>query len=192
MNEVQAIERMRLVLNAPEHMRAADPACMPLDRCRRIYDFELVAIFQHRHIVARDDGDDSKGRTVRFPAFAAAAGVVVRDIAFDADLDRLVLAFADEGSAGEAARTLFHSVVNRWVDMNGHGSFLLVFDVFDLEHDDRTDRFSLVHQIESLVDLFQFKDVCDHRIDLNLSVHVPVDDFWHVHRRTPYPSRPGR
>src|SRR6202521_708399 len=124
MNEVQAIERMRLVLNAPEHMRAADPACMPLDRRRRIYDFELVAVFQHRHIVARDDGDDSKGRTVRFPAFAAAASVVVRDIAFDADLDRLVLAFADKGSAGKVARTLLYSAVNRWMDVNSHRPIL--------------------------------------------------------------------
>jgi hypothetical protein len=47
--------------------------------------------------------------------------VVVGDVAFDADLDRLVLAFADKRSAGKIARTLFYSVVNRWVDMNSHG-----------------------------------------------------------------------
>src|SRR5882724_12222716 len=51
---------------------------------------------------------------------------------------------------------------------------------FGLEHDDRTDRLALVHQVESLVDLLQFEDVCDHRIDLNLSVHVPIDDFRHI------------
>src|SRR6267154_3828244 len=51
---------------------------------------------------------------------------------------------------------------------------------FGLENDDRTDRLALVHQIEALVDLLQFEDVRDHRIDLDLSVHVPVDDFRHV------------
>src|SRR5882757_1335118 len=49
-----------------------------------------------------------------------------------------------------------------------------------LEHDDRTDRLAFVHQIEALVDLLQFEDVRDHRVDLNLSVHVPIDDFRHI------------
>src|SRR6202049_317959 len=66
------------------------------------------------------------------------------------------------------------------MDMNSHGPILLVFDVFDLEHDDRTDRLALVHQIESLVDLLELEDVGDHRVDLDLAVHVPVDDFRHV------------
>ncbi len=37
-----------------------------------------------------------------------------------------------------------------------------------------------MHQIEALVDVLQFQDVGDHRIDLNLSVHVPVDDLRDV------------
>src|SRR6266550_4415767 len=60
----------------------------------------------------------------------------------------------------------------------GQSSFCLT--LLDSEHDDRTDRFALVHQIESLVDLFQLEDMGDHRIDLDLAVHVPVDDFRHV------------
>src|ERR1700736_5692360 len=55
-----------------------------------------------------------------------------------------------------------------------------LFDVFDLEHDDRTDRLAFVHQVESLVDLLQLEDVGYHRINLDLSVHVPVDDLRHV------------
>jgi hypothetical protein len=47
--------------------------------------------------------------------------MVVGDIAFDADLNRPVLALADQSSAGKAAGTLAHSIVNRWVDMNIHG-----------------------------------------------------------------------
>src|SRR5260370_34170784 len=52
--------------------------------------------------------------------------------------------------------------------------------VSQLEHDDRTDRLAFVHQIEALVDLLQFEDVRNHRVDLDLSVHVPIDDFRHV------------
>src|SRR5260221_11694788 len=49
-----------------------------------------------------------------------------------------------------------------------------------LVDDDRTDRLSFVHQIEALVDVLQLEDVGDHRVDLNLLVHVPVDDLRHV------------
>src|SRR5438874_7783927 len=59
-------------------------------------------------------------------------------------------------------------------------AILLVFDVFDSEHDDRTDRFAFVHQIEALVDFLELEDMGDHRIDLNLSVHVPVNDLRHI------------
>src|ERR1700736_788778 len=51
---------------------------------------------------------------------------------------------------------------------------------FDLEHDDRTDRLALVHQIESLVDVLKLEDMGNHRVDLDLAIHVPVDDFRHV------------
>src|SRR6202140_3855588 len=180
MDEVQAIERMRLVLDPAVHMRTANPASVPLDRRRCVDDVKLVAVLKNCHVVPWYNGDHRKGRAVGLPTFGAAAGVIVGDVALDADLDRLVLAFADKGSAGKAARTLLYSAINRRVDMNSHGSILLVFDVSDLEHDDRTDRLALVHQVESLVDLLQLEDVGDHRIDLDLSVHVPVDDFWHV------------
>src|SRR6476660_4807997 len=48
------------------------------------------------------------------------------------------------------------------------------------EHDDRTDRLAFVHQIEALVDFLQLEDMGDHRIDLDLSVHVPVNDLRHI------------
>src|SRR5882757_7166452 len=57
---------------------------------------------------------------------------------------------------------------------------LLVLYVLDSEYDDRSDRFAFVHQIKSLVDLLELEDMRDHRIDLDFSVHVPVDDFRHV------------
>src|SRR6266849_5225151 len=40
--------------------------------------------------------------------------------------------------------------------------------------------FACVHQIEGLVDLGERHGVRDHRVDLDLALHVPVDDFWHV------------
>src|SRR5262245_11531673 len=49
-----------------------------------------------------------------------------------------------------------------------------------LVHDDRADRLSLVHQIESFIDLIKLEHVGDHRIDLDFSVHVPVDDLRNV------------
>jgi hypothetical protein len=45
---------------------------------------------------------------------------------------------------------------------------------------DTADRFSLMHQIESLVDVGERHHVGDHRVDLDLAVHVPVDDFGHI------------
>src|SRR6266481_5097793 len=48
------------------------------------------------------------------------------------------------------------------------------------EYDDRTDRLAFVHQIEALVDFLQLEDMGDHRIDLDLSVHVPVNDLRHI------------
>src|SRR5882757_628796 len=132
MDEVKAVEGMRLVLDAAVHMRAAGLAGVSLDRRRGVDDLQLVAVFEHRHIFARHNGDHREDRPVGLPAFGAAAGMIVRDIALDADLDRPVLAFADQGAAAKAARAFLYATVNRWVDMNGHGSILLVFDVFGL------------------------------------------------------------
>src|SRR6516164_960627 len=47
-------------------------------------------------------------------------------------------------------------------------------------HHDAPDALALVHQVEPLVDVRQRHGVRDHRIDLDLALHVPVDDFRHV------------
>jgi hypothetical protein len=52
--------------------------------------------------------------------------MVVDDIALDADLHRVVRAFADQRAAGKAAGALLDAVVNRWVELDSHGSILLV------------------------------------------------------------------
>ena len=112
---------MPFVLDAAVHMRAASLAGVTLDRRRGVDDLELVAVFEHGDVVAGDHGDDRKGSALGLPAFGAAAGVVVGDISLDADLDRPVLAFADQRAAGKAAGAFFDAAINRWVDMNSHG-----------------------------------------------------------------------
>src|SRR4029077_1450759 len=47
-------------------------------------------------------------------------------------------------------------------------------------YDDAPDALAFVHQVEPLVDVRQWHGVSDHRVDLDLSLHVPVDDFRHV------------
>src|SRR5262249_53211677 len=47
-------------------------------------------------------------------------------------------------------------------------------------HHHAPDALALVHQVEPLVDVRQPHGVRDHRIDLDLALHVPVDDFRHV------------
>src|SRR5439155_18262982 len=49
-----------------------------------------------------------------------------------------------------------------------------------LEHHDRADRLAARHQIEAVVDAVERQLVGDQRVDLDLLVHVPVDDLWHV------------
>src|SRR6266568_4226696 len=126
MNEIEPIERMSLVLDAAVHMSAAGLAGVSLDSGRCINDVKLVAVFEHGHAIARDDGHDGESRSGRLPAFRATTGVVVGDVALDADLDRFVRAFADQGSARKVARSLFYAIVDRWVDVNSHGPILLV------------------------------------------------------------------
>src|SRR5260370_1264233 len=84
MDEVEAIERMRLVLDAPVHMGAADLAGVPLDRRRGVDDLKLVAVLKHAHAVAWHHRDHREGRPFGFPAFGAAASVDLGDIAIHA------------------------------------------------------------------------------------------------------------
>ena len=37
-----------------------------------------------------------------------------------------------------------------------------------------------MHEVEAAVDLVEAEQVGDHRIDLDLALHVLIDDFWHV------------
>src|SRR5688572_7065055 len=47
-------------------------------------------------------------------------------------------------------------------------------------HHHRTDRLAALHQLEAVVDVLELEPVRDQRVDLDLAVHVPVDDLRHV------------
>src|SRR5579871_1501877 len=101
MDEVEAVERMAGVLDAAVHMRAASLAGVALDHSGGVDDLQLVAVLQHRNVLPWHDGDDGEVCALRLPALGAAAGVVMGDVALDANLDGVVGAFADQGPSSE-------------------------------------------------------------------------------------------
>src|SRR5215831_9626248 len=46
--------------------------------------------------------------------------------------------------------------------------------------DDCSNRFALVHQIEPGIDPIERQHVRDQIVDVDLAVHVPVDDLWYI------------
>src|SRR6516164_130089 len=44
----------------------------------------------------------------------------------------------------------------------------------------RTDRLTFVHELKGVVDLLQWHDVGDEVVNVDLLVHVPLDDLRHV------------
>ena len=59
-------------------------------------------------------------------------------------------------------------------------SVVIFTGVVLLINDDRADRFALVHQVEGIVDLLERHRVGDQIVDVDLALHVPVDDLRHV------------
>ena len=49
-----------------------------------------------------------------------------------------------------------------------------------LIRNDGADAFAPPHQVEPFVYLFEGQHMGDQIIDVDLAVHVPVDDLWHV------------
>src|SRR5215831_4592917 len=48
------------------------------------------------------------------------------------------------------------------------------------ESDHRADGLAPVHEVESVVDLLERHDVRDQIVDVDLLVHVPIDDLRHI------------
>src|SRR5882672_4331094 len=57
MDEVEAVERMRLVLDAPVHMGAADLAFVMLVYRRNVDDQKFLAVLKHSDVIAGDHRD---------------------------------------------------------------------------------------------------------------------------------------
>ena len=53
-------------------------------------------------------------------------------------------------------------------------------ETFASIHHDRADRLAFVHQVEGRVDLLERHGVGDEIVDVDLPLHVPVDDLRHV------------
>jgi hypothetical protein len=121
MDEVKSVERMVLVLDSAIHMNAAARAGVPLDRGPRIHSLQLVRVLRDLQVVSRDDRDDGKLRSGRFPALRAPTRMIIGDRAFNFDFYRILRAFADECPAVEIGHTRFYSGIHRRMDVNGFG-----------------------------------------------------------------------
>ena len=98
-NEIEAVEGMRPVLDSPVHVHAAVLAGMALNGGRSIDDSKLVPVGGDRELVPRYDRDHGKKRAFRLPAFRAAANVIIRALACDAHLHRILPAPARQRAA---------------------------------------------------------------------------------------------
>ena len=47
-----------------------------------------------------------------------------------------------------------------------------------------------MHQIKSLIDFIKRQRVGDHRVDIDLAIHIPIDNLWHISSAT-RPSKGG-
>lgn len=88
MHEIQPLERMGF-LDATIHVHAAVLAGVAEDHGRRVDDVEVGGVGDDGEVVDWDDGHDGEEGAGRFPAFGAAAGVVVEDVAFECHADRV-------------------------------------------------------------------------------------------------------
>jgi hypothetical protein len=85
-DKIETVESMRL-FNSAEHMHVAFSACVPLDHSICIDDGKLRFVCLDAQIVTGNDTDDGEERSGGFPAFRAAAGMVVSDVALETDND---------------------------------------------------------------------------------------------------------
>jgi len=119
MDEVQAIKRMVLVLDAPEEMGMALLAGVPLDGGGFVDNFQFFAVGNDADLIPRYYGNDGECRALRFPAFAAAARVVMQGLCVDLDLDLVGRTQALQGAACEIRGGGLDTVVQCGVKLQG-------------------------------------------------------------------------
>ena len=114
MNKVQSLEGM-ILLYAPEQVYAALLASVPLDCHAFINNLQFLSVGGDFNLVDRNDGDDSEDGARGLPAFGAAAGVVMEDIAAEIHFNFVVGAVATELTAGEAVAAFCDAVIEKGV-----------------------------------------------------------------------------
>src|SRR6478736_8216790 len=99
---------------------------------------------------------------------------------------------AGKNSEQSSLKMLLSAIPSRASVLNQNRSSGFLFDTFSsrepgstslenaLKRDHAADGFSALHQFERVVDFAQRHHMRDHRVDLDLALHVPVDDFRHV------------
>src|SRR5687767_2009123 len=123
MDEVESVERVIRVVDAPVHVDAASGAGMTLDHRVGIDDLELDLVGRDAEVVPGNRRDNREQRACGLPALGAAAGVVVVRLALDRNGDLPVGTSALKRAAGEiGGRSGTESLVDRGMDRNvGHG-----------------------------------------------------------------------
>lgn len=123
MNEIQALESM-IFDDAAVQVYATLLASIALDCGIWVDDGEFVGVGYDFDVVDGHDADDREESSVGFPAFGAAAGVVVGDVSGDLDFDGVGAAVALEGSAAEVGVAFGEAVVDVGVEVDvGHFCF---------------------------------------------------------------------
>src|SRR5258706_2408420 len=114
-DEVQAVERVLVVLYAAIQVYAAAGTGMALDRRVGVDDLQFVAVLGDADLVTRNNRDDRKIGALGLPALGAAAGMIVRGLRTNADFDGIRRALADQCSARKILVARLDAVVYRWM-----------------------------------------------------------------------------
>ena len=115
-NEIKAIKRMAFILNPAVHVNAALLASMALNGGFGIHYCELVFVSCDADVVPRNDGNLRKQSARWFPAFRAAANVIVRTLPFNRYFDFFLCAGASQRSTRKIACSGFESVIDGWMN----------------------------------------------------------------------------
>src|SRR5665213_400511 len=139
------------------------------------------------------------------------------NVTLDGNGYRVFRAFAGERAPGEISRALLYALIDGRMNRNSHDEPLISERLLPrsnsraparragarlapndpLKRHDAADRFTAVHELESVVDLLDRHHMGDEVVDIDLLVHVPVDNARHLGTATDtaecraFPDAPG-
>lgn len=114
-DKIESVESMRL-FNPAEHMNPAINTSMALDDCGGIDDGKLRLVCLDAQVVTRNDTDNGEERSGGLPAFGAAAGMVVGDVALETDNDLVRGTAAVQSATGEIGVPFGDTVIDERMD----------------------------------------------------------------------------